>query len=172
MRISGFRESFKLLEVELRPEAAALARLMDERGLKPKGVFKFTDRFLHDLESASYMEAAIRGLSGRSKPKRGSGAKGVFDDERQLVTVTEFDYAAVDALLDGGEALDVEPGNSSEWSQAALDTLRSWRPHFSVPKPHLPRHLASMNADKRREWFNVARQRIEAHWPPVDYDNL
>jgi hypothetical protein len=51
----GFQESFKLLEVELTPEAAALARRMDGRGLKPKGVFKFTDWFLHDIEWASYV---------------------------------------------------------------------------------------------------------------------
>jgi hypothetical protein len=161
----GFQESFKLLEVELTPEAAALARRMDERGLKPKGVFKFTDRFLHDLERASYEEAATRGLSGRSKPTYCSGAKGAFDDESQPVAVSEFDYSAVDALLDGGDVLDVEPGTSSELDEAALKTLQSWRPHFSIPKPQLPPSLAKMDADKRREWFNVARQRIEALWP-------
>jgi hypothetical protein len=161
----GFEESFKLLEVELTAEAAALARLMDERGLKPKGVFKFTDKFLQDLARASYQESVTRGLSSRSKPKSGSGGKGVFDDNGQPVPVTEFDYGAVDALLDGGEALDGEVGTSAELNEANLNMLRSWRPHFSIPKPQLPPSLAEMDADKRRKWFTVARRRIEALWP-------
>jgi hypothetical protein len=168
----GFQEAFTLLEVKLTPEAATVAQLMDERGLKPKGVFKFTDRFLRKLERASYMEAATRGLSDRSKPKHGSGAKGVFDDASQPAAVIEFDYGAVDALLDGGEGPDVEPGTSSEWSETVLNTLQSWRPHFCITKPQLPPNLAEMGADKRREWFRVARQRIESLWPPVDYDKL
>jgi hypothetical protein len=145
---------------------------MDGRGLKPKGVFKFTDRFLHDLERASYEEAATRGLSGRSKATHGSGAKGAFDDESQPVAVTEFDYGAVDVLLDGGEASDGEARASCQLDEADLSRLRSWHPHFSIPKPKLPPHLAAMNADRRREWFTIARRRIEALWPPVDYDNL
>jgi hypothetical protein len=164
----GFQESFKLLEVELTPEAAALARLMDKGVVMPKGVFKFTDRFLKDLGRASYENAAPLGLSGRSKPKHGSGAKGVFDDESQPVAVTEFDYDAVDALLDGGEVSDVEPGTSSEWNEAALNTLHSWRVHFSIPKPALPPSLASLRGDTRREWFHAARKRIEALWPPTE----
>jgi hypothetical protein len=111
-----------------------------------------------------------RGLSDRSKPKHGSGANGAFDEDGQPVAVTEFDYDKVDALLDGGEPLDSEVGTSAERSEA--DLLLSWRPHFSIPKPQLPPSLTEMDADKRREWFTVALGRIEALWPPVDYDTL
>jgi hypothetical protein len=165
----GFQESFGLLGIELTPEAGNLAQKLDKQGLKPKRVFKFADKYRHALERASYAEAATRGLSGTPKPKRGSGAIGVFDDQGHHASVVEFDYGAVDALLEGGEVPDVEPGISSERNEADLKTLQSWRSHFSIPKPQLPANLAKMDADKLREWFTVARLRIESLWPSTDY---
>jgi hypothetical protein len=165
----AFHDEFWLLGVELTPEAANLAQELDEKGLKPKGVFKFADKFRHRLEVAPYAEAATRGLSEIPKAKRGSGAKGIFDDQRHHASVVEFDYAAVDALLDGGEVPNVGPGISSERSAADLETLQSWRSHFSIPKRQLPANLTKMSSDKRREWFTVAKRRVDSLWPSTTY---
>src|SRR6266568_443121 len=165
----GFQEAFRLLGVELTPAAANLAQKLDKQGLKPRGVFKFADKFRHRLETARYTEATTRGLSEIPKAKRGSGIKGVFDDNGNHASVVEFDYAAVDALLDGGEVPDVEPRISSERNEADLETLQSWRSHFSIPKRQLPANLTKMSADKRREWFTVARQRVESLWLSTTY---
>jgi len=165
----GFQEALGLLGIELTSEAANLAKKLEDKNLKPKGVFKFADKFRRRLETASYAEAATRGLSDIAKAQRGSGAKGVFDDQGHHASVVEFDYAAVDALLDGGEVPDVEPGILSQRNEADLETLQSWRSHFSIPKPELPANLTKMSADKRREWFTAARHRIESLWPSTNY---
>jgi hypothetical protein len=164
----GFQDALKLLGVELTPEAIDLASLLDRKELKPKRFFIFTDSYLRHNETASYMEAATRGLPERAKPKHGSGAPGIFDDQGQPVAENEFDDDAVDALLAGDDGRGVELGSSSEWAEAALNTLQSWRPHFSIPIPPLPPTVARIRPDTRREWFNSARKRIESLWPITD----
>jgi len=165
----GFREAFRLLGVELTPEAAKLAQKLDNQGLKPKGVFNLADKYRRDLETASYAEAATRGLSNIPKPKRGSGTKGVFDEQGHHAAAVMFDYDAVDALLEGGDVSGVKAGIAPGQNEADLETLRSWRSHFSIPKPQLPANLTKMSADKRREWFAVARRRIESLWHSISY---
>lgn len=165
----GFEESFSLLGVELTPEAVELARKLDKAGVRPKGVFKFADNYRRKLETASYMEAATRGLSGVAKATRGQGIKGNFDEAKRPVAVVEFDYQTVDAMLDGSEASDVVTDNSSVNGETDLETLQSWREHFFIPKPQLSAKILKMPAEKRREWFTVARQRVESLWPSMDY---
>jgi hypothetical protein len=151
----GFQESFKLLQVELTPEAAELAQCLDKRGLKPKGIFRLTAKVLNAMEQSS-----------RTK----SSSPDFLFENRRPVPVTNFDYDAVDAPPDGA-AEDDYPGSIGLGVTARI-ILPSWRPHFSIPKPKLPANVAKMSADKRREWFRVARARIEALWPPVDYDDV
>jgi len=153
----------------LTPEAAKLAQKLDNQGLKPKGVFNLADKYRRDLETASYAEAATRGLSNIPKPKRGSGTKGVFDEQGHHAAAVMFDYDAVDALLEGGDVSGVKAGIAPGQNEADLETLRSWRSHFSIPKPQLPANLTKMSADKRREWFAVARRRIESLWHSISY---
>lgn len=148
----GFQEAFKLLQVELTPAAAELAQRLDKQGFKPNGIFKHADKVL------------------RPPNRRNVGEQRFFNEQGQVVPTVDFDFEEVYATLDGAEASVRVP--RSESGEASKEILQSWRPHFSIAKPQLPPHLATMNADKRREWFTVARQRIEALWPPVDYDNL
>ena len=146
----GFVEAFKLLGVELTSDAANLAKELHEKGLKPKGVFKFVEKLRGRLEKACYADAATRGLSTIAKPKRGSGTQGTFDLTSALLTV-EFDYAAVEVLLDGAEVPDVEVGISAQRSKADLETLQSWRSHFSTPADPNFRPTSAKWADKPRE---------------------
>jgi hypothetical protein len=157
----GFQEAFKLLQVELTPAAAKLARRLDKQGLKPKGIFKHADNVLRALARASNRAALSPELS--EETRRNVGEREFFDAPGQAVPVTDFDYEGVYAKLDGAEVKVEVP--RSESGEAAQKILQSWRPHFSIPKPQLPPSLAAMNADTRREWFAVARRRIEALWP-------
>jgi hypothetical protein len=144
----GFQEAFKLMEVELTPEAANLAKQMDKQGLKPKGVFKFADRILRSIARDSY---------ANSLPSEFS-----FENGRP-VPITDFDHEVVSAALDGVDVKIEPPGSVT--GEEARKILQSWRPHFSIPKHKLRPRLSGMSADKRREWFVVARHRIEALWP-------
>ena len=157
----GFQEAFKLLQVELTPAAAKLARRLDKQGLKPKRIFKHADKFLRALERASYREALSPALSEETKRK--IGEQRFFDEQGQGVPVSDFDYEAVDEALDGAEASVKVP--RSESGETDQEILQSWRPHFSIPKPQFPPSLAAMSADRRRTWFAVARKRVEATWP-------
>jgi hypothetical protein len=164
----GFQKAFKLLQVELTPEAAELAQQLDKQGLKPKGIFKYTGKVLRSLEQASYHDAFLPELS--EETRNNISEKRFFDAPGQGATAVDFDFEAVYEALDGAEANIQIP--RTKLDKAALATLQSWRSHFSIAKPQLPPRLATMNADKRREWFRVARARIEELWPPVDYDSF
>ena len=164
----GFREAFKLLQVELLPEVAQFALRLDNQGLKPKGVFRHVEKVLRALEGASYYEALSPELSEETRSN--ISEKRFFDSPGQSASAVDFDFEAVYEALDGAEvSVEVSRIESGKVEQ---EILQSWRQHFSIPKPELPPNLAKLSADKRREWFRVARERIEGLWPPVDYDNL
>ncbi len=167
----SFQESFRLLGVELTPEGVALAKRLDEKGVKLKGIFKFADSMRRKRERDSYAGAATRGLSRMSKAKRGREVSGACDEEGRFVAVEEFDYGTVEAWLDGSMAPGVEARTSSEHGEADLEIFQSWREHFFIPKPLLPAKVAKMQAGKRRKWFALARQRIDSLWPSRDYLN-
>jgi hypothetical protein len=152
----GFQESFKLLEVELTPEATDLVEKLDKQRLKPKGIFKHADKVRNVIEQASAANAVAPKLS--------------FDEHGQPVPAIDFDHEAVYAALDGA-AVAVEPG-TSDFDEAAINILQSWRTYFSIPKLQLPGSLVKMSADKRRAWFRVARERVEALWPSKSYEDL
>ena len=150
-----------MLQVELTPAAAKLARRLDKQGLKPKGIFKHADNVLRALARASNRAALSPELS--EETRRNVGEREFFDAPGQGVPVRDFDYEGVYAKLDGAEVKVEVP--RSESGEAAQKILQSWRPHFSIPKPQLPPSLAEMSADKRRAWFAIARERVEATWP-------
>jgi hypothetical protein len=162
----GFQDAFKLLGVELTPAGAELAQRLDNQGLKPKGIFKHADKITHARERVSYSKA----LSPEFSEETGHnvGDQQFFVAPGQPVPAVDFEFEDVYASLDGADVEVSFPRPES--GEGAQEILESWRPHFSIPKPQLPPSLAEMSVAKRKAWFAIARERVEATWPVTQAD--
>ncbi|MCX6907229.1 MAG: hypothetical protein NTY01_04210 [Verrucomicrobia bacterium] len=144
----SFADAFKLLNVEqtLSDDERKLFQELDQRGRKPRDVFK------------AYVKESRRGKK--------TDVEYGFDARGDTVPTVDFDYAAVELRVNNATVTVAK--NDLPNLAGQLDTMLAvWLPHFTWSKYRWPARFAKKRSDTLRGWMQSAEERIQAAWREV-----